>query len=115
DLRTAQQKSKNALRSGGQIRGYVLLASAELFEVIIGSADVVTAYQFSQAQGNPLRNELGSVANDYTMFRFGNVDVVLYDDSFTDKNGTAVTVLAAGAGVLVPRTELGAAIYGPAS
>lgn len=49
------------------------------------------------------------------MFRFGNVDVVLYDDTFVNKAGVAQTVLADGTGVLVPRTVLGSAIYGPAS
>ncbi|WP_323629998.1 major capsid protein, partial [Escherichia coli] len=67
------------------------------------------------ANGNPLRNELGTVANGYTMFRFGNVDVILYDDAFQDKNGNTLTVLAEGKGILVPRTKLGATVYAPAS
>lgn len=115
DIQAAQAKSKAGLQTGGRIAGYILFASPELFAEIIASPAVATAYQFSQAQGNPLRNELGSVANGYTMFRFGNVDVVLYDDAFVTKTGAAVTVLAAGTGVLVPRTRLGTAIYGPAS
>lgn len=115
DIQAAMAKSKAGLRTGGRVQGYILFAGAELFAEIIASADVKTAYQFSQASGNPLRNELGTVANGYTMFRFGNVDVVLYDDSFVTKSGSVVTVLAADAGVLVPRTALGTAIYGPAS
>ena len=115
DLRAAMAQSRAGLQNGGRVQGYILFASAELFETIISSAEVATAYQFSQASGNPLRNELGSVANGYTMFRFGNVDVVLYDDTFTDKAGNVLTVLEAGEGVLVPRTELGVAFYGPAS
>lgn len=115
DLRAAMAQSRAGLMNGGRVQGYILFASAELFETIIASDDVATAYQFSQASGNPLRNELGSVANGYTMFRFGNVDVVLYDDTFTDKAGNVLTVLEAGEGVLVPRTELGVAFYGPAS
>lgn len=115
DIQAAQAKSKAGLQTGGRVAGYVLFASPELFAAIIGSDDIKTAYQFSQASGNPLRNELGTVANGYTMFRFGNVDVVLYDDAFVNKAGVAQTVLAAGTGVLVPRTVLGATIYGPAS
>lgn len=115
DIRAAQAKSKAGLKNGGRVQGYVLFAGAAMFENIIASADVKTAYQFSQAGGNPLRNELGTVANGYTIFRFGNVDVVLYDDSFTTKAGGAVSVLATDAGVLVPRTELGRTFYGPAS
>lgn len=115
DLRAAQAKSRAGLMNGGRVQGYILFAGADLFATIIASADVATAYQFSQASGNPLRNELGSVANGYTMFRFGNVDVVLYDDTFTTKTGAVVTVLADDAGVLVPRTELGVSFYGPAS
>jgi len=114
-IQAAQAKSKAGLQTGGRIQGYVLFASPELFAAIIASPDVLQAWQFSQAAGNPLRNELGTVANGYTMFRYGNVDVVLYDDSFVTKTGAAVTVLAANTGVLVPRTRLGTAIYGPAS
>lgn len=115
DIQAAQAKSKAGLQTGGRIAGYVLFASPKLFASIIASPAVATAYQFSQASGNPLRNELGSVANGYTMFRFGNVDVVLYDDTFVNKAGVAQTVLADGTGVLVPRTVLGTAVYGPAS
>lgn len=115
DLQSAMAKSKANLKTGGRVQGYVLFASPALFSALILSEDIKTAYQFSQASGNPLRNELGSVANGYTMFRFGNVDVVLYDDSFTAKDGSTVTVLTDGKGVLVPRTELGATVYAPAS
>lgn len=115
DIQAAQSKSKAGLQTGGRVAGYVLFASPALFAEIIASDDIKTAYQFSQASGNPLRNELGSVANGYSMFRFGNVDVVLYDDTFVNKAGVAQTVLTDGTGVLVPRTVLGSAIYGPAS
>lgn len=115
DLQAGMAKSKKGLKTGGRVAGYVLFASPSLFNAIILSNDIKTAYQFSQANGNPLRNELGSVANGYTMFRFGNVDVILYDDAFTDKAGTVLTVLAEGKGVLVPRTKLGATVYAPAS
>ena len=115
DLQAGMAKSKKGLKTGGRVAGYVLFASPSLFTAIILSNDIKTAYQFSQANGNPLRNELGSVANGYTMFRFGNVDVILYDDAFTDKAGTVLTVLAEGKGVLVPRTKLGATVYAPAS
>lgn len=115
DLRAAAAKSRAGLQNGGRVQGYVLFASATMFESIIASEDVATAYQFSQASGNPLRNELGSVANGYTMFRLGNIDVVLYDDTFTTKDGEVVTVLEEGQGVLVPRTNLGVSFFGPAS
>jgi hypothetical protein len=115
DIRAAMAKSKAGLMNGGRVQGYTLFAGAEMFEEIISGEDIKTAYQFSQASGNPLRNELGVVANGYTIFRFGNVDVVLYDDSFATKDGSAVEVLASDEGVLVPRTELGRTFYGPAS
>lgn len=114
-LRAATSKSKAGLMTGGRANGYVALVGATMFEALLTSADVKTAYQFSNASGNPLRNELGSVANGYSMFRMGNVDFILYDDSFSDKAGVQVNVLAAAAGVLVPRTELGRVFYGPAS
>ena len=115
DLQAGMAKAKKGLKTGGRVAGYILFASPSLFNALILSADIKTAYQFSQANGNPLRNELGTVANGYTMFRFGNVDVILYDDAFTDKAGTVLTVLAEGKGVLVPRTKLGATVYAPAS
>lgn len=115
DLREAQGKAKGGLTNGGRTRGYIMFAGPELFEEIIASDDVKTAYQFSQAGNNPLRNELGTVANGYSMFRFGNLDIILYDDSFTTKDGSTVTVLEDDEGVLVPRTELGRAFFGPAS
>lgn len=114
-LREAQQAAKNGLTNGSRVNGFVLLASPKLFEAIIASEDVKQAYQFSQAGGNPLRNELGDVANGYSLFRFGNTDVIMYDDTFTDKKGGVLGVLEEGKGVLLPRAELGVSFYGPAS
>lgn len=115
DLQSAMSKSKKNLLTGGRVQGYILFASPTLFNAIIASPDVLQAYQFSQSGANPLRNELGTVANGYTMFRYGNVDIVLYDDAFQNKAGETLTVLAEGNGVLVPRTKLGATVYAPAS
>lgn len=116
DLRAAQSKSKAGIMNGGRTNGYVVFAGAELFEAIVSSTDVATAWQFAQGSAmNPLRNELGTVANGYTMFRFGNTDIVLYEDSFQDSAGNTITPLATDAGVMVPRTELGRAFFGPAS
>lgn len=114
-VRQAQAYAKAGLSNGGRIGGYVALVGAEMFEEILKSADVKTAYQFSQAQGNPLRNELGSVANGYTVFRFGNTDFILYDDAFTSYDGATEQVLADDAGILLPRTTLGRVFYGSSS
>lgn len=115
NLQAAMAKSKKNLLTGGRVQGYILFASPTLFNAIIASPDVLQAYQFSQSGANPLRNELGTVANGYTMFRYGNIDIVLYDDAFQNKKGETLTVLAEGKGVLVPRTKLGATVYAPAS
>ena len=115
DLRKAMGKSKKNLTTGGRIAGYILFASPSLFNALIKSPDILQAYQMGQAGANPLRNELGSIANGYSMFRFGNIDVVLYDDAFQNKNGETLTVLQEGKGVLVPRTKIGATVYAPAS
>lgn len=114
-IRAATSKSKAGLKTGGRVQGYVAFIGEDMLEAILKSEDIKTAYQFSQANGNPLRNELGTVANGYTIFRFGNIDFVLYDDQFTTKTGTAVNVLASDSGVLVPRAEIGRVFYGPAS
>jgi len=115
DLQAAMSTSKANLKTGGRVAGYVLLASPAVWNALIQSPDVAQAYQFSQSGMNPLRNELGTVANGYSMFRFGNIDIVLYDDAFQDKDGNTLTVLEDGKGVLVPRTQLGAVVYAPAS
>lgn len=114
-LREAMSKSKKGLTNGGRVAGFVAFVGVTMFERIISSEDVKTAYQFSQGAGNVLRNELGSVANGYTMFRFGNIDIVLYDDTFTTKDGTVVTLLGDDEGVLVPRASLGRTFYGSSS
>lgn len=114
-LRAAMAKSKAGLKTGGRVGGYVALVGNEMLESILTSDEIKTAYQFSQANGNPLRNELGTVANGYTMFRFGNIDFILYDDQFTNKAGDAVTIIGDDVGVLVPRTEIGRIFYAPAS
>lgn len=113
DLRKATNTSKSNLKTGGRVAGYVLFAGVELFEAILTSQAMKDAY--SHTGVSPLVNELGSIASGYTMFRFGNIDVVLYDDSFTDKKGAVVSVLASSEGVLVPRTKIGRTFYGPSS
>lgn len=114
-LRQAISKSKAGLQTGGRANGYVALVGEEFFEALLTSEDVKIAYQFSQGNGNPLRNELGTVGSGYTMFRLGNVDFILYDDSFSDKTGASKNILATDAGVLIPRTEIGRVFFGPAS
>ncbi|WP_277812191.1 major capsid protein [Chromohalobacter canadensis] len=115
DLRAAQRASKAGLTNGGRIGGYILFAGVEMFDHIVGSSDVREAYQFDNSGNNPLRLELGTVANGYSMFQMGNVSVVQYDDSFQKADGSTVDVLAPEAGVLVPRTKLGRAFFGPES
>jgi hypothetical protein len=116
NIREAQSKAKAGLKNGGRTNGYVIFAGASMFEAIVSSEDVAQAWQFAQgAAMNPLRNELGTIANGYTMFRFGNTDIVLYEDSFQDKEGNTIEPLGTNEGVMVPRTELGRAFFGPAS
>ena len=110
----ATQKAKKGYKSGGQIRGYVAFCGATFFNTLINSVEVKAAYANSQANGNPLRNELGEAMSGYTVFRYGNVDFVLYTDEFTNASGT-VSVLGADNAVLVPRAELGVEWYGPVS
>lgn len=110
----ATQKAKKGYKSGGQIRGFVAFCGATFFNTLINSAEIKAAYANSQANGNPLRNELGDAMAGYTVFRYGNVDFVLYTDEFTDGAG-AVTVLNPAQAVLVPRAVIGSEWYGPVS
>lgn len=114
-LRKLTSASKAALKTGGRVRGYVLFADANLFDIIAGHEDAKAAFTGAGYGNNPLLNELGEAGDGYTMFRLGNVDVVLYDDTFTKADGTSVTMLETDSGVLVPRTELGGAFFGPVS
>lgn len=109
-IRKATAKSKAGLRNGGYVKGYTMFVGAEMFDELLRSSDVREAFQFSQGN-NPLRNELGTVADGYTMFRFGNVNIILYDDTFTTKDGN-LELLETDKGVLIPRTSLGRIFYG---
>ena len=106
----ATQKAKK----GSQVRGYVCLSCATFFNTLINSAEVKAAYANSQANGNPLRNEMGEVMAGYTVFRYGNIDFILYTDEFSSGSG-AITILADDEAVLFPRATLGNEWYGPVS
>ena len=110
----ATQKAKKGYKAGGQIRGFVAFCGATFFNALINSAEIKAAYANSQSNGNPLRNELGDVMAGYTVFRYGNVDFVLYTDEFTDGAGL-VTILDPSQAVLVPRAVIGNEWYGPVS
>ena len=114
DVLAATQKARKGLKNGSAIRGYVAFCGAGFFNALINSAEIKAAYANSQANGNPLRNELGEAMSGYTVFRYGNVDFVLYTDEFTNSAGT-VSVLGTDNAVLVPRAELGVEWYGPVS
>lgn len=111
---SATQKAKRGLKNGSQVRGYICLCGATFFNTLINSAEVKAAYANSQANGNPLRNELGEVMMGYTVFRYGNIDFILYTDEFTNGSG-AVEVIDASEAVLFPRATLGNEWYGPVS
>ena len=111
---SATQKAKKGLKNGSQVRGYLCLCGATFFNALINSAEVKVAYANSQANGNPLRDELWEVMAGYTVFRYGNIDFVRYADEFTDNSGL-VTVLDPDKAVLFPRATLGQEWYGPVS
>ncbi len=50
----------------------------------------------------------------YTVFRYGNIDFILYTDEFSSGSG-AITILADDEAVLFPRATLGNEWYGPVS
>lgn len=113
-MTSATNKAKKGYKGTAPIRGYVVLCGATFFNSIITSPEVKAAYANSQANGNPLRNELGVALDGYTVFRYGNVDFILYTDEFTNEAGT-VSILNAAQGVLFPRTVIGSEWYGPVS
>lgn len=114
-LRQAQKKAKEGLTSGGRVGGYVMLCGEDLFEFLINSGDVVRAYELNMSQPNPLLNQIGEVGNGYQAFVLGNTTFILYDDSFTQKDGTPVQPLEDAKGVFLPRGVLGKTFYGPES
>lgn len=114
-LRAMTQASKKALKNGGRVRGWMLFVGANLFDKIAGHPDAKAAFTGAGYGMNPLLNELGAVGAGYTMFRLGGVDVVLYDDEFTQADGTMIKPIGDDEGVLVPRTEIGSAFFAPVS
>lgn len=114
-VRAAQRQVKDALLSGGRVRGYILFCGVDFFEQFIADEAVEKAYASTGSGMNPLLNEIGEAGAGYTMFRFGNTDVILYDDDFTTPDGTVVKPIADAEGILVPRTEIGSAFFGPVS
>ncbi|SPJ32696.1 major capsid protein [Kushneria phyllosphaerae] len=114
-IRSAQRKAKNGLRNGGMTSGYIMLAGPELFEQILKEPDLLAAYQYSNSASNPLRNELGTVGQHYQMLSWGNLNIIMYEDTFSPNDGEPVELLASDAGVLFPRTTLGRCFFGPES
>ena len=110
-LREAQKKAKAGLHNGGMVRGYTLLATEDLFEAIVDSADAVKAYELGM---QTLQLQIGEIAGGYQVIQIGNTTVILYDDTFTKHDGTTEQVLSEG-GVLLPRTTLGRCYFGPES
>ena len=112
-LRAAIKVSKDGLTSGGRTSGFVVLAGVTWFDTFMAQ-DTIAANTLLKGD-SPLRNELGSIGNGYSMYRFGNIDIVLYDDTFSTKVGGTIQPLADDKAVLIPRTVLGSSFFAPVS
>lgn len=112
-VRAATGKAKKGLKNGGKASGYVVLCGVDYFTRVTNHADVRDGYVVA-GQNSPLRNELGSVGNGYSMFTYGNVTFVQYDDVFTTKSGS-VQPLGDDEAVLFPRAVIGSTFFGPVS
>lgn len=112
-LRAAQKVAKDGMTNGGRVSGWIVLAGVTWFNSFMASQSVKEGFQF--VGDSPLRNQLGEVAGGYSMYRYGNVDVVLYDDTFTLKDGSTVQPLGDAEARLIPRTTLGSQFFGPVS
>lgn len=112
-FRAAQQVSKAGLTNGGRVNGWVVLAGVTWFNEFVGH-DSITSSTLLKGD-SPLRNELGLVGNGYSIYRFGNIDIILYDDVFTTKAGATVQPLPDNEARLIPRTALGSAFFAPVS
>lgn len=112
-LRAVQKTSKDALSGGGRVNGWIVLAGVTWFNTFMAH-DTLAANTLLQGD-SPLRAELGTIGNGYSMYRYGNVDIVLYDDVFSTKAGGSIQPLADEKAVLIPRTALGSAFFAPVS
>lgn len=112
-IRKAQATAKKGLTNGGRVQGWVLLAGEDFFNSFMAHGSITSSTQL--VGDSPLRNQIGEVAGGYSMYRFGNVDIVLYDDTFTKEDGSVVQPLASDQARLIPRTTLGSAFFGPVS
>lgn len=118
-LRSAMKKARSGLNGQGLAQGYTALVSEEMFDFLITSPDLYDAYQNGQAfpAGNPLLLNIPEIQG-YSMFRWGNVDFILYDQTFSKRDGTVDQPLAASTGILFPKVTggtLGQFFAGPNS
>ncbi|MCL7942234.1 major capsid protein [Halomonas sp. ATCH28] len=111
-FRELQNEGKAGLISG-RSSGYVLFASEDLFEWLVANGDLVRAFELGMAGPNPLVNEMGDVGAGYQAINFGGTTIINYNDTFTLASGSKDSILAPGAGLFVPRTQVGKTFYGP--
>lgn len=113
-MRAVVNKAKKGIKNGGRISGYVVLCGVDYFTRVTNHADVRDGYVIA-GQNSPLRNELGAIGNGYSMFTYGNITFIQYDDVFTKADGTTVQPLGDDEAVLLPRSVLGSTFFGPVS
>lgn len=114
-FRAITRQSQDALNNGGRVAGFTCLCGVDFFDAVVFSDQIKQAYQFAQTAQNPLQNQLGEVGAGYVFFRFGNIDFIVYPDTFKNRAGTSIKPLADGAAVLFPRTTLGTSFFAPVS
>lgn len=112
-FRAVQKTAKDGLTNGGRVSGWVILAGVTWFNRLMAQ-DTMSANTLLKGD-SPLRNEIGTVGNGYSMYRYGNIDIILYDDVFTTKAGVSVQPLDDAKAVMIPRTVLGSSFFAPVS
>ena len=113
-VRAITNRAKKGIKNGGKIKGYVCLCGVDYFTSITNHADVRDGYVVA-GQNSPLRAQLGEVGNGYSMFTYGNVTFIQYDDVFTLADGTSLQPLADAEGIMIPKALIGSTFFGPVS
>ncbi|WP_442489953.1 major capsid protein [Halomonas litopenaei] len=118
-LRSAMKKARSGVNGRGLVQGYTALVSEQMWEFLVTSNALSETYQNGQAfpNGNPLLLNIPEL-NGHSVFRWGNIDFILYDQTFQDRAGNVDQVLADDTGVMFPKVtggSLGSFFAGPSS
>lgn len=118
-LRSSMKKARQGINGRGMANGYTVLLSESMWDAVVNSDDLKQSYEYGQAfpNGNPLLLNTPELAG-HSMFRWGNVDFILWDTVFPTRTAGTDAVMVDGEGIMFPKVtggSLGRFFAGPSS